>query len=106
MTSFKISISNKIHNWCAQIENGCIEFNDVSPIGDVLDGQHRLLGLEDSGVENDFQLPVVFMFGLTAEEKAYVFSIINSKQTKVNASLLYDLCELMDRRSPQKQLMS
>lgn len=99
---FPTPIIVSINNGMAKIENRCIEFSDVSPIGDVLDGQHRLLGLENSGVEHDFQLPVVFMFGLTAEEKAYVFSIINSKQTKVNASLLYDLFELMDRRSPQK----
>lgn len=42
------------------------------------------------------------MFGLTDEEKAYVFSIINSKQTRVNPSIVYDLFSLAERRSPQK----
>lgn len=42
------------------------------------------------------------MFDLTDEEKAYVFSIINSKQTRVNPSIVYDLFSLAERRSPQK----
>lgn len=79
-----------------------ISFDDNTTIGEVLDGQHRLLGLEDSDNSNHFDMPVVFMFGLTPEEKAYIFSIINSKQTKVNQSLLYDLFELTSKRSPQK----
>lgn len=79
-----------------------ISFDDNTIIGEVLDGQHRLLGLEDSDNSSHFNMPVVFMFGLTPEEKAYIFSIINSKQTKVNQSLLYDLFELTSKRSPQK----
>lgn len=82
--------------------NNTISFDDNTIIGEVLDGQHRLLGLEDSDNSNLFNMPVVFMFGLTPEEKAYIFSIINSKQTKVNQSLLYDLFELTSKRSPQK----
>jgi len=42
------------------------------------------------------------MFNLTEEEKAYVFSIINSKQTKVSSSLIYDLFSLSQYRSPTK----
>ena len=79
-----------------------VSFDDNTIIGEVLDGQHRLLGLEDSDNSNHFDMPVVFMFGLTAEEKAYIFSIINSKQTKVKQSLLYDLFDLTGKRSPQK----
>lgn len=99
---FPTPIIVSVNNGLAKIENKKIVFDDVHRIGEVLDGQHRLLGLENSDVVEKFQLPVVFMFGLTSEEKAYIFSIINSKQTKVNASLLYDLFELMDKRSPQK----
>lgn len=71
-------------------------------IGEVLDGQHRLRGLENSSEIDKFQMPVILMFGLTDEENAYVFSIINSKQTKVNTSLIYDLYGLSTHRSPQK----
>lgn len=42
------------------------------------------------------------MFNLIEEEKAYIFSIINSKQTKVSMSLIYDLFALSKHRSPQK----
>ncbi|MCK1969292.1 DGQHR domain-containing protein [Franconibacter sp. IITDAS19] len=75
---------------------------DNGIIGDVIDGQHRLWGIKKSKNADLFELPVVFMFNLTNEEKAYVFSIINSKQTKVNPSLVYDLFSLSENRSPQK----
>lgn len=71
-------------------------------IGEVIDGQHRVLGLRQSEYRHNFDLPVVFMFDLDPEDKAFVFSIINSKQTPVQASLIYDLFELSEFRSPQK----
>ena len=74
----------------------------IDKIGEVIDGQHRLKGIEKSGYSHKFDLPVVLMFDLTEEEKAYVFSIINSKQTKVSTSLIYDLFALSEHRSPQK----
>ena len=42
------------------------------------------------------------MFDLTIEEQAFVFSIINSKQTKVSSSHIYDLFDLSQQRSPQR----
>ncbi len=79
-----------------------LEFNDSEIIGEVIDGQHRLLGIQHSGIMEQFTLPVVLMFGLTEEEKAYVFSIINSTQTRVSMSLIYDLFDVAKKRSPQK----
>ena len=67
---------------------------------EILDGQHRLFGILDSG--KNIELPVVIMFNLTEEEKAYVFSTINSNQQKVDKSLIYDLFELSKTRSPYK----
>lgn len=52
--------------------------------------------------EDIFELLVVLIFDLTEEEKAYIFSIINSKQIKVSMNLIYDLFELSEKRSPQK----
>lgn len=78
------------------------EFNENETIGEIIDGQHRIKGLENSEHIDKFILPIVFMFNLSEEEKAYVFSIINSKQTKVPMSLIYDLFELTKERSPQK----
>ena len=71
-------------------------------IGDVIDGQHRLMGIAKSGYSSRFKLPVALMFNMNVEEKAYVFSTINSTQTKVSMSLIYDLFDLSTKRSPQK----
>ena len=71
-------------------------------IGEVIDGQHRLWGIEQSNHIDEFNLPVVLMFELTLEEKAYVFSTINSNQTKVPTSLIYELFSVSTLRSPQK----
>jgi len=79
-----------------------LEFEENKIIGEVIDGQHRLEGIKSSNNINDFELPVVLMFNLYPEEKAYVFSIINSKQTRVNMSLIYDLFALSTKRSPYK----
>lgn len=75
---------------------------DDSIIGDVIDGQHRLWGIERSSNIDAFTLPVVLMFDLTTEQKAYVFSTINSNQVKVSPSLIYDLFDVTERRSPHK----
>ena len=84
------------------IDEDYIYFDENDIIGDVIDGQHRLEGLKKSNYINDFQLPVVFMFDLEPYQRAYVFSIINSKQTRVNMSLIYDLFALSKVRSPYK----
>lgn len=79
-----------------------INTNSGRKIGEVIDGQHRLKGIKESNYADRFELPVILMFNLTEQEKAYVFSIINSKQTKVSSSLIYDLFALSRHRSPQK----
>lgn len=83
-------------------ENNHFIIDSQEKIGEVIDGQHRLKGILKSNHIEKFELPVVLMFNLTEEEKAYVFSIINSKQTKVSMSLIYDLFALSKNRSPQK----
>lgn len=82
--------------------NHKISFSENSCIGDVIDGQHRLWGIEHSSYIDNFNLPVVLMFDLTIEEKAYIFSTINSNQTKVPPSLIYDLFDVSNLRSPNK----
>ena len=71
-------------------------------VADIVDGQHRLLGLIKSGVSDQFVLPVVIMLDATEEQKALIFATINGKQTKVPASLIYDLFGVTKTRSPQK----
>ncbi|MFK8794735.1 DGQHR domain-containing protein [Planococcus plakortidis] len=77
-------------------------FNDSFPFAEIIDGQHRAAGIFKSSQKELFQLPVILLFDLTEEEKAYIFSTINSKQTKVSMSLIYDLFSISQNRSPQK----
>lgn len=79
-----------------------ISFETTGKIGEIIDGQHRIKGIIESNRMERFQLPIIMMFNLTDEEKAYVFSIINSKQTRVSMSLIYDLFALSESRSPFK----
>lgn len=90
-----------------EFANGEIRFDDDQVIGEVIDGQHRVRGLQlamttDADSVGKFMLPVVFMLDLEPYDKAYVFSTINSKQTPVPRSLIYDLFELSKTRSPWK----
>ncbi|MDD3557489.1 MAG: DGQHR domain-containing protein [Melioribacteraceae bacterium] len=75
-------------------------------IAKILDGQHRLEGLK-RGFENKkekppFELNVTIFIDLDIDDQAQVFSVINKAQTKVNKSLVYDLYEYAQSRSPQK----
>ena len=70
-------------------------------IAKILDGQHRLAGLEDYD-ENNFELNVILFIGLDIADQATIFSTVNLAQTKVNRSLAYDLYELAKTGSPQK----
>lgn len=78
------------------------EFDENSIVGEIIDGQHRVEGLKKSDNRGEFSLPIILMFNLQEEDKAYVFSIINSKQTQVTKSLIYDLFSVSENRSPQK----
>src|SRR6266436_3836133 len=69
---------------------------------DIVDGQHRVRGISNSSRVADLTLPVVLMLDATEEQKALVFATINGKQTKVPASLVYDLFGVTTGRSPQK----
>jgi DGQHR domain-containing protein len=75
-------------------------FNDAS--ADIVDGQHRVLGFRDSSQKDKFLIPVVFLLDATEEQKALIFAVINGKQTKVPASVVYDLFGVTKTRSPQK----
>jgi DGQHR domain-containing protein len=69
-------------------------------IASIIDGQHRLKGLE--GFEGRFDLNVTIFVDMETQDKANVFATINLAQTKVNKSLVYDLYEYAKTRSPQK----
>jgi DGQHR domain-containing protein len=61
----------------------------------VIDGQHRLAGLEEAIKINspigEKEILVTFTIGLTTKEAALIFLNINSEQKPVPKSLIYDL---------------
>lgn len=70
----------------------------------IIDGQHRLFGFEDYRY-GQFELILTIFVGLETDLQAEVFSIINSRQTKVDPSLNVNL-ELSDKTySPRKMLV-
>ena len=72
-------------------------------VAKIIDGQHRiegLRGLEDSN--KPFELIVTVFVDADLEQQAMLFATINKSQTKVNKSLVYDLFEFMESRSPEK----
>ncbi len=78
-----------------------LKYSTKEKIAEILDGQHRIEGIKaTNGFETE--MLVAIMFDLTEEEKAYVFSTINSNQKKVDKSLIYDLFGVSEERSPYK----
>jgi len=67
----------------------------------ILDGQHRLAGFFDDSEEN-FSLIVTFFPELSLENQAYLFSVINIKQTRINPSLAQELYAFANLETPQK----
>jgi DGQHR domain-containing protein len=70
-------------------------------IARVIDGQHRIKGLEKYRGE-DFDINVSIFIDADIADQASVFATVNLAQTKVNKSLVYDLFELSQSRSPEK----
>lgn len=72
-------------------------------IAKVLDGQHRIAGLEEyKEGGKSFQMMVTIFVGMELEDQAIIFATINKTQTKVNKSLVADLFEFATHRSPHK----
>ena len=80
--------------------NGMIEIPIVPACAQVIDGQHRLGGLQaameiDPNVGNRTVL-VSFTIGLTTKEAAEIFLNINTEQKPVPKSLIYDLFGIVE----------
>lgn len=82
-------------------ETGILSIKDGSDVAKILDGQHRIAGLE--GFEGEgFDVLVTIFVDMDIEYQAMVFATINLEQTKVNRSHAYDLYAYATTRSPQK----
>lgn len=85
-------------------KDSMMKIRDEENVAKIIDGQHRIAGLESFSAKNDekFQINVTIFIDMDLEDQAMVFSTINLSQTKVNRSLSYDLYEFAKSRSPQK----
>lgn len=73
----------------------------ISNLCRVIDGQHRIAGLEKFKGSN-FDVMVAIFVGIDISDQAYIFATVNLEQTKVRKSLAFDLFELARTRSPYK----
>lgn len=70
----------------------------------IVDGQHRLAGMERAETSERFELLALLTFDTTLEEDADIFIAINKNQKPVTKSLVYDLFGLSSTRSVEKFL--
>lgn len=73
-----------------------------TPWGEIIDGQHRYEGLRNTKLFDEYEIPVCLFIDLGIEDKATVFSTINSTQVKVPKSYIYDLFDYTDANTPTK----
>lgn len=89
------------------INSGYMEINSEDLVNDckyfsIVDGQHRLAGIDASNKAEDFDLLVMFVFDTQAFQDAEIFSVINRNQKQVSKSLVYDLYGLTDEVTVEK----
>ena len=84
-------------------KNKKMYINNEPSVAKVLDGQHRIAGLQYFNKKGEeFQINVSIFIDMELEDQAIVFATINSTHEKVSPSLAADLYEFSTRRSPQK----
>ncbi|MFL4203654.1 DGQHR domain-containing protein [Escherichia coli] len=78
-----------------KVNDGVISFESVPSSIQVIDGQHRLAGLEEALEEDDsvgeMNIIVTLCEKLTTQQAAKIFLNINTEQKPVPKSLIYDL---------------
>lgn len=68
----------------------------------IIDGQHRLAGIKEAGMLEEFTLPVIIILDTYEYQDAEIFVAINGNQRSVSKSLLYDLFGLSEKRTVEK----
>lgn len=104
---FNFYSNNDIEMKYTNIESGFLVIDNEKIIQDkkflsIVDGQHRLAGINESGRGEEFDLLVMFVFDTEAYQDAEIFSIINRNQKQVSKSLVYDLYGLTDEMTVEK----
>lgn len=103
-TSIILAVPSECADW--DEEKSTITLNSTSniaynEIAKILDGQHRIDGLKEYNKPN-FEINVSIFLDADIAEQANIFATVNLAQTKVNKSLVYDLYDYAQSRSPQK----
>ena len=68
----------------------------------IIDGQHRVAGLEGLDDGREFDVNISVFVGASDADKAEIFARVNQAQTKVNQSLVVDLASYYEERGPVK----
>ncbi|MBF8663732.1 DGQHR domain-containing protein [Pseudomonas aeruginosa] len=79
-----------------------LELDQDGTYGEIIDGQHRYEGLRKSSEFLNFDIPLCIFVELSTEDKASIFSTINSTQVKVPKSYIYDLFSYSEDNTPIK----
>ena len=74
----------------------------LGKIAFIIDGQHRLAGLQGLRGDRNFDVNVSIFVGASDADKAEIFARVNQAQTKVNQSLVIDLASYFKERGPVK----
>ena len=116
-TSVILSIEESLVHWDSASGSLVLNTATTNNPAKILDGQHRVAGFMDletyepihdlcffekAGEVHPFELMVTIFVGLDLPEQANIFATVNLKQTKVSKSLVYDLENYSNTRSPQK----
>ncbi len=124
--TFPTSVIIAVEPECAEIAPYCGEEDkgeedqlftlELSPFGDpsdedhipvekiafIIDGQHRVAGLEGLEEGREFDVNISVFVGASDADKAEIFARVNQAQTKVNQSLVVDLASFYEERGPVK----
>lgn len=83
-------------------KSGDEDYIPLEKMAFIIDGQHRVAGLEGLMDGKNFDVNLSVFVGASDADKAEIFARVNQAQTKVNPSLVVDLASYYDERGPVK----
>ena len=99
--SFPNSVILAVRSKYFFFEDDCIYIYKNKISANIIDGQHRLAGFDEENGK-DFDVILALFPELELEEQAYLFSVINTKMTRINPSLAQDLYAFATINTPAK----
>lgn len=101
---FSPFILNWVNNTPIQITKNTIQIPLIEDAAQLLDGQHRFMGIkrayQNKKTDGTDEILVILVKGLETKDAAEIFLNINEKQKTVSKSLIYDLFgEYLDNKT-------